>query len=297
MRRLIFSIAIAASAASLTAVATRAESDVALLIGTRGVHVVQRGETLTSIGARLGIAPRVLAQSNQLRPDARLQTGQSLAFDGRHLVPAFTGERLLINIPQRLLFLFGDNGNVSGFPVAVGRPGWPTFTGPFAIAALETNPVWDVPISIQEELRRAGKAVVEHVPPGPNNPLGAYWIGLSRAGYGIHSTNAPASIYGFVTHGCIRLHPDDAAQVFSAVSVGLPGRILYEPLLLGRTIDGAILLEAHPDVYRRQPDPVAVVREMAARAALDHLIDWTEVSAAVRMRDGIPIDVAVQTGR
>jgi L,D-transpeptidase ErfK/SrfK len=256
--------------------------------------VVQRGETLTSIGARLGVMPRVLAQLNGLRAEAKLQIGQSIAFDARHLVPAFAGERVLINIPQRLLFLTGGDGRVSAYPVAVGRPSWPTFTGPFTVATLETDPVWDVPVSIQAELRRAGKIVVEHVAPGPDNPLGAYWIGLSQPGYGIHSTNAPSSIYGFVTHGCIRLHPDDARQVFEAVAVGTSGRITYEPLLLGRTTDGAILLEAQPDPYRRQLDPLTAVREQAAGAGLADLIDWVVVSSVIKARDGIPANVGVQ---
>jgi L,D-transpeptidase ErfK/SrfK len=261
------------------------------LTGERWVHIVERGESLASLGARVGRDPRVIASMNGLRRDARLLVGQPLLLDSRHVVPAFDDEVLIINIPQRMLFLRRQDGSIAGFPVAVGRPDWPTFTGPFEVELLETNPVWEVPVSIQQELRRAGKPVVTRVAPGPNNPLGAYWIGLSIPGFGIHSTNAPASIYQLTTHGCIRLHPDDAKQVFSAVDVGTCGRIIYEPLSLTWLPDGQLLLEAHPDAYRRQPDATAVLRSLAARLGAEAAIDWSAAAAVLERREGVPTGI------
>ena len=296
-------IALAAMVAALTAHArlaqdgARPSDDAQLITGHRAIHVAVRGDTLTSVGARYAMTPRVLAAMNGLRADARLQIGQPLVVDSRHLVPAFAGERLLINVPQRMLFLVEESGAIAGFPIAVGRSGWPTFTGAFAVATLETNPVWDVPPSIQDELRRAGKPVLTRVLPGPTNPLGAYWIGLSRPGFGIHSTNAPSSIYGFVTHGCIRLHPDDAQYVFWRAGVGMTGRATYEPVLLARTPDGAILLEAHPDVYRRQPDALSEVRGRAFELEIAHEVNWQVVAAVLKSRDGVPADVTLRSSR
>ena len=263
------------------------------IVGRRFVHMVDRGETISSLGARFGIEPRAIARMNMVRPDARLQTGQHLVLDNRHIVPPTAPEEdLVINIPQRLLFVVGEN-SVDAYPVAVGRSNWPTFVGPFTVATLEANPTWDVPPSIQEELRRAGKPVVTGVPPGPANPLGAYWIGLSHPGFGIHGTNAPASIYRFTTHGCIRLHPDDIDKVFHSVAVGTFGRIVYEPLLLTRTPEGAILLEAHPDIYRRQRDSLGILRNMADDLAVFTAVDWNVVTRVLRDRDGVPIDVTL----
>jgi L,D-transpeptidase ErfK/SrfK len=291
------SIGIAAMVVALTAHARLAQDDARLLTGRQTTHVVVAGETLTSVGARYGVTPRVLAKLNGLRADARLQIGRVLFVDGRHLVPAFAGERLLINVPQRMLFLLEEHGAIAGFPIAVGRSGWPTFLGPFTVDTLETNPVWDVPPSIQAEQRRAGKPVLTHVPAGPNNPLGDFWLGLSRPGFGIHSTNAPSSIYQVTTHGCIRLHPDDARYVFSRAAVGMSGRSTYEPVLLARLSDGAILLEAHPDVYRRQPDAMAFVRGSAAALGVTDDVDWQAVAVALKLRDGVPTAVALPSAR
>ena len=284
-------LCVALGVATIQAIASPTPCETVTLVGRRSVHVVERGETLSSLGARFGIEPRVIARMNSLRPDSRLQVSQQLMLDNRHIVPASSGEELLINIPQRLLFVFGED--VAAYPVAVGRPDWPTFIGPFTVSTLEANPAWDVPPSIQAELRRAGKPVVSRVPPGPANPLGAFWIGLSRPGFGIHSTNAPSSIYRFTTHGCIRLHPDDAERVFRSVVVGTCGRIVYEPLLLTRTMEGAVLLEAHPDIYLRQRDAVGVVRGMTNDLGVTAAVDWNAVSRVLRDRDGVPIDVTI----
>ena len=91
--------------------------------------------------------------------------------------------------------------------------------------------------------------MVREVPPGPGNPLGAYRLRLDNPAYSIHGTNAPASIYGFPSHGCIRLHPEDIADLFALVARGTPVQILYETVLVAVLPDGTVYLEAHPDIY------------------------------------------------
>ena len=169
-----------------------------------------------------------------------------------HLVPRVLDDGVVLNVPQRLIAVMKDGIAVAMYPVGLGRPDWPTFVGPFTIAAKEVDPTWDVPASIQEEQRRAGKPVLTRVPPGPANPLGKYWLGLSVPGYGIHGTNAPQSIARFQSHGCIRLRAEDIADLFTRVEIGTPGISVYEPVVLA-LIDGALWLEAHPDEYRRGP--------------------------------------------
>jgi L,D-transpeptidase ErfK/SrfK len=158
-----------------------------------------------------------------------------------------------------------DDAVVRRHPVGLGRPDWPTFVGAFTIAVKEVDPVWDVPLSIQEELRRAGKTVTTRVAPGLANPLGKYWLGLSVAGYGTHGTNVPASISKFQTHGCIRMLAADIEDLFARVEVGTPGVTIYEPIVIG-IVDGALWMEAHPDIYRRdRRDLLGYVTIEAAR--------------------------------
>lgn len=267
----------------------------AIVTGGRFVYTAVPGDSISIVSARYGVEPRVIARLNDLSPTARLRVGQTLTIDNRHLIPQPFSAPITINIPQRLLFLADAAGSVVAYPIGLGRPSWPTFVGPFRVALLEVNPVWDVPPSIQEELRRLGKPVVTKVRPGPDNPLGQYWIGLDRTGYGIHGTNAPASIYHFQTHGCIRLHPDDIARVFGRVSVGTRGEVVYRPILLARADDGTVWLEAHSDVYHRSPDGVTVVRELASYEELEAEMDWMAVRAALQTRQGTPVDVTRRT--
>ena len=193
------------------------------LTGQLHAVTVTRGDTLRSLGSRFGVDPATIARDNGRALDAPLRVGETLSSDNRHIVPALpAGVTLVVNVPQRMLFVATGAG-VMAYPAAVGRRDWPTPLGDFSIAAKETNPTWDVPESIREEARRAGRTLPLKVPPGPDNPLGAYWLGLSIGSVGLHGTNAPTSVYQVSTHGCIRLQPHDIAALFGHVSVGARG--------------------------------------------------------------------------
>src|SRR5688500_1655473 len=232
---------------------------------TGDVHtvVVARGDTLGALGSRFGVDPATIARDNGRALETPLRVGETLSVDNRHIVPALPpGATLVINVPQRMLFATTSSG-VSAYPVAVGRRDWPTPLGEFSIATKEVNPTWDVPESIREEARRAGRSLPLRVPPGPNNPLGAYWLGLSVGSVGVHGTNAPASIYRVTTHGCVRLHPDDIAALFGQVTVGTRGVLLYAPVLMA-VVGDDVFVEAHRDIYGRGPaDALAFLRARA----------------------------------
>lgn len=254
--------------------------------GSEFVYVIRRGDTLTSISSRFGVSEQVLARANALRAPFRLKPGNRLRVDNRHLIPEVLPEGILINIPQRMLFFFRDAKLEAAYPVALGRRDWETPTGDFSVTHLERNKTWCVPPSIQEEMRRAGKPVVKRVPPGPDNPLGEYWIGLSVPGYGIHATIAPTSIYRMRTHGCIRLHPEDAAALYAQISVELPVKIIYLPVLLAKLGDGRVLAEVNPDVYNRGGDPMSVLRDVARQQGIEEEVDWSVIREMVRAKDG-----------
>jgi L,D-transpeptidase ErfK/SrfK len=262
---------------------------VAQFVGGDFTYTVQKGDSLTSIGARSGIDVRVLAEANGLKTD-KLTTGRTLKIDNRHIVPPSASVEILINVPQRMLFYFSPEHAPVGYPIAAGRSAWKTELGDFQVIRMEENPTWDVPLSIQKEMRKAGKPVLTHVPPSPENPLGNFWIGLNLDGIGIHGTNVPSSIYGLVTHGCIRLHPGDIQDLFSKVRLGTRGRIIYEPVLIAR-IENAIFLEVHPDPYREGPDPLDRVVEAARTEGFFDVLDLALVKEVIRKRDGIARDV------
>jgi L,D-transpeptidase ErfK/SrfK len=168
-----------------------------------------------------------------------------------------------------MLFLFEHGTPVAAYPVAAGRADWPTPLGSHTIGVKEIDPTWDVPISIQREMASHGKRVVTRVAPGDDNPLGDRWLGLAGLDVGIHGTNQPTTIFRLSTHGCIRLHPDDARELFERVEVGTTVAVIYEPILVARTETGQVWIEIHTDAYRRIGDPVTRARRLLVEAGVD----------------------------
>jgi L,D-transpeptidase ErfK/SrfK len=260
------------------------------IVGGEFVYTVQQGDSLTSIGARFGVDVSVLAKENELKAASRLKPAQTLKIDNRHIVSLSGDSEIVINVPQRMLFHFADGRLTGAYPIAAGKPGWRTPIGTFEILTLEEHPTWDVPVSIQEEMRKSGKPVVTRIPPSPENPLGEYWSGLSMPGLGIHGTNAPSSIYRLSTHGCIRLHPEDIRSVFDAVDIGTQGRIIYEAVLIARQGE-SIFVEIHPDSYKRQSDPLRKVLDIARSEGFLELLDISAVQQVLRNQEGVARDV------
>jgi L,D-transpeptidase ErfK/SrfK len=261
-----------------------------LLAGREFVHTVQKGESLTSIGARFGVEAKFLAAANGLSVNSVLKEGRQLRIDNRHIVPQPLDDGILINIPQRMLFFFRNGRLLQSYPVGLGRPDWRTPTGRFKIISKEENPVWDVPKSIQEEMRREGKVVQERVPPCPENPLGKHWMGLSIPGYGIHGTIAPTSIYQFRTHGCIRLHPDDIAGLFADIPAGSSALIVYQPLMISQ-LENQIFLEAHRDIYRKGGNLLETLQAAAKRHGLESALDWETAKEIIARQEGVAREV------
>lgn len=262
-------------------------ADQGRITGGVSTYTTAKGDTLLSIGARFGVDATTLAADNALKTNAAVPVELSLRIDNRHIVPAGVASgAITINVPQRLLFYEWD-GTVAAFPVAVGQPDWRTPRRPFIVLTKETNPAWDVPESIREEARRAGRTLPAVVPPGPNNPLGKFWLGLSIPGVGIHGTNAPASIYRAATHGCIRVGPENIAWLFARVAVGTPGQVIYQPILLA-VVGGEVFLEVHRDIYRQQRGEADdQVRTLAEAAGVSSDVDWDAVEAAIDLRRGV----------
>lgn len=256
------------------------------------VHVVARGEGLGTISARYGVRVSLIAAANGLDARKPVFPGQQIQVLVRHVVPPPTEDGIVVNVPQRMLYLFRSGQVVRADPVTVGRSDWQTPLGEFTVLNRQSDKTWVVPPSIQREMLEQGKPVLTSVPPGPDNPLGRHWIGTSLPGIGIHGTNAAASVYGFRSHGCIRMHPDDVAALFAEVKAGDRGRIVYRPLLLARAADGSIWFEANPDAYRRGPGSLDTVREMARLQSIDDgAIDWALVEEIIRRREGFARDV------
>ena len=263
------------------------------VVGGEFDFVVADGNNFSRIGSRFGEGPKLLARENGMQASDRLGAGDVLHVDNFHIVPVEMRDGIVVNLPQRMLFHFEDGRVTGAYPVAIGRPDkkWQTLTGPFRVIKMKEDPTWRVPASIQDEMEEEGKEVIDEIEPGPDNPLGRYWIGLSLPVLGIHGTNRPSSIYSYRTHGCIRLHPDDIAALFDAVELNDRGQIVYLPLMVARLDDGRIFLESDRDIYRRGTGGIDAVRAVADANHLSNLIDWSRVGEVIRDEDGIARDV------
>ena len=257
------------------------------LVGGQFEYTVQKGDFLIAIAARYGESAEDIARRNGIKYEGYIHPGQRLQIDNRHIVPQALDNGILINLPQRMLFFFQSGKLAGAYPVGLGKPSWPTPAGSFHVVELRKDPTWVVPISIQEEMRRENQVVQTRVPPGPDNPLGKFWMGLSIAGYGINGTSAPPSVYHFQSHGCIRLHPDNIEKLFPQVGIGTSGRIIYAPVLLAELPDGAIYLEANPDIYKMGGNGLQVVTELAAANRLTNRIDWHKAASVLQQQEGL----------
>ncbi len=265
-----------------------------VVVGGRFEYVVQPGESLARLEARFGESAAEIAQNNSLDPKAHIMPGQSLLIEDLHVVPETLENGILINLPQRMLFFFRDGALEGAYPVGLGKPTWPTPDKAFSVIQLSKNPIWFVPLSIQQEMRESGQTVLTRVEPGPQNPLGKYWIGLSLPGYGIHSTNAPLSVYHFRSHGCIRLQPQHAEELFQRVKVNEPGKIIYAPVLLAVLNDGRIYLEVNPDIYGKGMDALKILRELAEENQLTDRVDWKKAAQVVEQQAGLARQISLQ---
>jgi L,D-transpeptidase ErfK/SrfK len=238
-------------------------------------------DTTDSIAARFGEPELTISLEND-----EPVPGGTIDIDSRHIAPA-VGEGIVVNIPQRMLFLM-RNGRVTGaWPATVGRPDWQTPQGSFYIEALTKNPTWHVPAAIRAEMEDEGIPVETEVKPGSANPLGKLWMGLDHGGIGIHSTNHPKSIFHYGSHGCIRLGPESAAALFNLVGHSEPVEIIYEPVSLAVLDDGQIFLESDSDPYQLGHADIEKVHDAARRAGVEGSIDWARASQALVTVEGI----------
>ncbi len=265
------------------------------VVGSAQEYVVKKGDTLGLLAARQGMRWQTLAKINGMKAqDVRLKAGTVLKINSTHIVPQELTHGLIINLPEVALYHFDHGVFKRSYKLAVGRATWQTPLGSYEIMSKAKNPTWLVPVSIQEEMEENGREVLTKVPPGPDNPLGAYWMATSAPGVGIHATNRPWSIGHFVSHGCIRMLPDQIAELFPQVEKGMAVKIVYRAVKLAELSDGRIFLEVHPDIYNQRPDNLALVKKTAQLLNLTDRIDWTLVEKLLKAKDGYAVEVTLK---
>ncbi len=218
------------------------------------------------------------------------------------ILPAAPRDGIVINLPGMRLFEYAQAAaegaglqQLHTHPIGIGREGWATPTGTMRVTQKTRNPKWYPPASVRAEHAAEGDPLPEVVPPGPDNPLGRFKIRLSRPNYLIHGTNKPAGVGMRVSHGCIRLYPEDIAPLFERVALETPVHIVDQPVLAG-WLDGELYLEVHPPLAEdaRDLEQLAwqAIDDALARGPAPGLVPNRElVAELVREQRGIPVPV------
>jgi len=269
------------------------------MIGTSVVYDIRRGDTLIEVARRFGFGfTEVLAANPGVDPWLP-RPGTRIVLPAAHLVPDAGLPGILVNLAQqRIFFQARHDDAITTFPIGIGQTGWETPLGRTTIVNKRKNPVWTVPNSLRAERPDLPAAL----PPGPNNPLGTHALDLEWPGYVIHGTNRPYGVGRRVSHGCIRLYPEDIVRLYQAVNIGTPVTVVDQSVLVAWA-DGALYLEAHPT--QRQADEIEafgmvveasgdddlVYRVKKAAAGRVSEVDWSLVTRTVGQRRGVPVRI------
>lgn len=260
------------------------------LVGKHRTYVLGPNETLIELARRSGIGYLALLKANPGVDPWLPPAGQKILLPYAFILPQTAQEGITINLAElRLYYIWREKGQqrVRAYPVGIGSEGWDTPEGQFTIAQHIKNPSWTAPASI----RAAEPGTATSIPAGPGNPLGNYWLGLSAAGYGIHGTNKPFGVGRRVSHGCLRLYPEDIRDLFPRAAKGTPVRIIYQPIKVGLH-NGQLFAEIHQDLDQRITDPVAEVLRLVAALPWQGEIDFQALTQAIAAQRGIPVAIS-----
>src|ERR1700689_5554054 len=225
-----------------------------MVIGQDQTVITVYEDTLYGLAAAYSLGSEELIRVNPGVDPWLPGAGKQIIVPGRHILPQGPREGIIVNLPEHRLYYFpkpkrGGPIQVITYPVSIGKMDWRTPLGLTHVIAKQNDPPWYPPESVRKEHAAAGDPRPASVPPGPDNPLGAYALRLAAGNgtYLIHGTNNPIAVGLAGTHGCIRMYPDDVAALFPLVPVGTPVRLINEPIKVA-WVDGELLLEAHPPV-------------------------------------------------
>ena len=278
------------------------------IVGRIEYTVAGRDDTLLDIARRFGIGQNEILHANP-DVDRWLPADNSrVMLPSRYIIPDAERTGLILNLPEMRLYYFpktkkGEIPKMITHPISVGRMDWNTPLGNTKIASKQRDPSWRPPASIKKEALEDGKVLPDVIPAGPDNPLGRYAMRLGVPGYLIHSTNKPYGVGMRVTHGCIRMYPEDIEGLFEDVPVGTPVHIVNQPIKLG-WMAGGLFVELHQPLDEDLPEYENYLQRVLDKVAdmIASHPEWSELNddrrlslngsalrKAVEEKSGVPV--------
>ena len=284
------------------------------VVGETQVIFARHENTFSAIGRQYNLGYEEMRSANPGVDQWLPGEGTPIYLPTQSILPEAPREGIVVNVPAMRLYYFSTEKagttekaaqkgapailKVSSHPIGIGVEGWATPFGEAKVTQKVKDPIWYVPASIRKEHADRGDPLPSVVPPGPDNPLGAYALTLSLPSYLIHGTNKPAGVGMRSSHGCIRLYPEDIEALFSRVARGTAVRIVNQPVLAGWR-DGQLYLEVHPPLAEEEHDLVAeaeaalgrAIERAGAAAASGAALDHAAIEKIVAEQRGIPFPV------
>lgn len=259
------------------------------LIGDEDIVLARHEDTLVDIAREHDLGFDEIVNANPAVDTWLPRAGTPVILPHRYILPAAPREGIVVNTAEMRLYYYprpprNENPGVESYPISIGRSDWNTPLVTTRVARKVTDPVWYPPASLRaERLQQGDPPLPEVVHPGPDNPLGQYALYLGTPSYLIHGTNKEYGIGMQVTHGCMRLYPEDIERLYHIVPVGTPVRIVNQPFKVGWE-EGVLFLEVHPwpEGMRTHSEPdEQLIRELileATRQVPDYPVDWQAAS-------------------
>ncbi|MBF0212212.1 MAG: L,D-transpeptidase family protein [Magnetococcales bacterium] len=260
-------------------------------------HRVTANDTMIMLARdnHLGFNEIMLANPTQDPWSPRI--GSKIRLDFRKVLPGLSNPaRIVVNLPEmRLYHMRGER--IETYPIGVGQEGMMTPRVRTSVTGKMADPIWRPPASIRKE----DPSLPEAIMPGPRNPLGTHAIYLSLPAYLMHGTNRPLGVGRRVSHGCIRLYPEDIIAFFPNVNPGDSVAIVNEPAKAGWR-DGELYLEVHPiladlkhEGSLREMMEKAIKQALTRRPDLQVVVDWRLAERMADNPDGQSRRIAVAT--
>jgi L,D-transpeptidase ErfK/SrfK len=209
------------------------------VVGVVQIVKTSKEDTLTDIARRFNVGYEEILRANPKVDPWLPGADRAVVVPTQFILPDAPRTGVVINIAAMRLFYYpphkkGEPQVVITHPIGIGKMGWATPEGVTKIVRRQADPTWRVPASVIKEHREErGEELEKVIGPGPDNPLGKFAFYLQWPSYLIHGTNKPAGVGLRSSHGCIRLYPEDIAQLYDSVPIGTQVRVVNQPYVFG----------------------------------------------------------------
>jgi len=281
------------------------------VIGEVQTVVAAHEDTLLDIGRRYGVGYEEIVAANPGINAWVPGAGTEVLIPSRYILPDGPREGVVVSLSEHRLFYFpphkqGEAAVVRTYPISVGRMDWHTPLGLTRIVNKREKPIWYPPESVRKEHAADGRPLPKAVPPGPDNPLGEYAmrLGIPGGAYLIHGTNRPSGVGMQVTHGCVRMFPEDIKELYGLVPVNTAVRLIDQPYKMGWRGD-ELFMEVHTPLEGTDgadSHSLTNITKLLVAATQERpevvssgVIDWAKAERTFEKASGVPEPVMLHS--